>query len=383
MKTLLKLFIITLTISTLYCNANNSKATTAFHKTEKTTPTQKIKVALLLDTSNSMDGLINQAKTQLWEIINELSYFKCGNNRPDLLIALYEYGNDGLLQSDGYIRQVLSFSDDLDEISKKLFALKTNGGSEYCGQVIQTSLNDLKWGNSKHDLNLIFIAGNEPFTQGPVSYKHAVINANEKDVTVNTIFCGNYENGISGKWREAAKLTNGDYLTINHNREIIHIATPFDHIIINLNKKLNNTYINYGNRGYSKLKMQAEQDSEAAELNEVVIVKRAISKSSRMYKNSSWDLVDAMKDKKFKYEKLDKNSLPKYLQNKSDKELKEHIELKRSERVLIQKKIQDLNKSRKEYIKQHQKNSNDKDDLENALMTAIKKQAKKKNFSWD
>ena len=25
-----------------------------------------IKVALLLDTSNSMDGLINQAKTQLW-----------------------------------------------------------------------------------------------------------------------------------------------------------------------------------------------------------------------------------------------------------------------------------------------------------------------------
>ena len=34
---------------------------------------QTIKVALLLDTSNSMDGLINQAKAQLWEIVNELS----------------------------------------------------------------------------------------------------------------------------------------------------------------------------------------------------------------------------------------------------------------------------------------------------------------------
>jgi hypothetical protein len=382
MKTLLKLFIITLTFSTLYCNANNSKAT-PFYKSEEIAPTQKIKVALLLDTSNSMDGLINQAKTQLWEIINELSYFKCGDDRPDLLIALYEYGNDGLEQSDGYIRQVLSFSDDLDEISKKLFALKTNGGSEFCGQVIQSSLNELRWGNSKHDLNLIFIAGNEPFTQGPVNYKHAATNANEKDVTINTIFCGNYENGISGKWQEAAKLTNGDYLTINHNKEIIHITTPFDHIIIDLNKKLNNTYINYGNNGNYKLKMQVEQDSEAAELDEVVIVKRAISKSSRMYKNSSWDLVDAMKDKNFNYEKLDKNSLPMHLQNKSDKELKEHIELKRNERVLIQKKIQDLNKSRKEYIQQHKKKSTNTNDLESALITAIKKQAKKKNFSWD
>ena len=102
-----------------------------------------------------------------------------------------------------------------------------------------------------------------------------------------------------------------------------------------------------------------------------------------MYKNSSWDLVDAMKDKGFNYSKLDKNSLPKHLQNKSDKELKEHIELKRNERVLIQKKIQDLNKSRKEYIKQHQKKSTAKNDLESALITAIKKQAKKKNFSWD
>ena len=53
---------------------------------------QTIKVALLLDTSNSMDGLISQAKAQLWEIVNELSYAKYGIQKPDLEIALYEYG---------------------------------------------------------------------------------------------------------------------------------------------------------------------------------------------------------------------------------------------------------------------------------------------------
>ncbi len=32
-----------------------------------------IQLAILLDTSNSMDGLIAQAKTQLWQIVNELA----------------------------------------------------------------------------------------------------------------------------------------------------------------------------------------------------------------------------------------------------------------------------------------------------------------------
>jgi hypothetical protein len=30
-----------------------------------------VQIAILLDTSNSMDGLIGQAKTQLWNVVNE------------------------------------------------------------------------------------------------------------------------------------------------------------------------------------------------------------------------------------------------------------------------------------------------------------------------
>lgn len=378
MKMLLKFLIITLTLSTLFSNANNLKAT----NNPITSPKQKIKVALLLDTSNSMDGLINQAKTQLWEIVNELSYSRCGTESPDLFIALYEYGNDGLEASDGYIRQVLNFSEDLDEISEKLFALKTNGGSEYCGQVIQTSLNNLEWGTNKNDLKLIFIAGNEPFTQGKVNYKNAAINANEKGITVNTIFCGNHENGISGKWQDGAKLTNGDYITINHNREVVHIATPHDKIIIKLNTRLNGTYINYGTQGYQKLKLQTDQDLKAESLDEVVIVKRAVSKSSRMYKNSSWDLVDAEKGKNFNYNKLNKKSLPKHLQNKTIEELKKYVGIKKNERAKIKKQIQELNKLRNVYILKKKLENKNSNDLESALITAIKKQAMKKNFNW-
>ena len=55
-----------------------------------------IKVALILDTSNSMDGLIDQAKSQLWSVVNELAKARCDGQIPDLEIALYEYGNDQL-----------------------------------------------------------------------------------------------------------------------------------------------------------------------------------------------------------------------------------------------------------------------------------------------
>ncbi len=387
MKTLFKTALLVMLATTLSCNANNKKKNKenllAINTTEVDEPKKTVKVALLLDTSNSMDGLIDQAKAQLWEIVNELSYAKCEHEDPELKIALYEYGNDRLESADGYIRQVIDFSEDLDEISEKLFSLTTNGGSEHCGEVIQTSLNQLKWGNNEDDLKLIFIAGNEPFTQGKVDYKDATTNATEKDVVVNTIFCGNYNNGIQGKWQDGAKLTGGDYLSIDHNKEVVHIATPYDDIIIKLNSKLNKTYVRYGRQGYSKYANQSAQDSNAQELEEAVLVKRAVSKSSKMYKNKSWDLVDAEKEKDFDYSKVDKKTLPNELQNKSDAELKAYVKKQSEERAKIQKEIQELNKKRTKYIADKKKETSGEETLDSAMIKAIKKQAKKKNYTWE
>src|SRR3954471_11370743 len=76
---------------------------------------QSILLALLLDTSNSMDGLIEQAKSQLWKVVNELAAAKCTDgSRPSIKIALYEYGNDNLSPDEGYVRQVNGLTDDLD-----------------------------------------------------------------------------------------------------------------------------------------------------------------------------------------------------------------------------------------------------------------------------
>jgi hypothetical protein len=340
-----------------------------------------IKVALLLDTSNSMDGLINQAKAQLWQIVNELSLAKYGGKNPHLRIALYEYGNDGLPSKEGYIRQVTAFTDDLDLISEKLFALRTNGGNEYCGQVLQTSLKQLDWGNSKHALNLVFIAGNEPFDQGKVNFRTVAKEAKEKKVVVNTIHCGNYDEGIQGYWKEGALLTGGEYSAIDHNRQKVYVVTPYDEAIILLNNTLNDTYIYYGSQGYKRYQSQSVQDANAMELDEVVLVERAVSKSKSVYKNSSWDLVDAEKEGKVDYKKLDKKQLPKQLQNKSENDLRAYIKEKADKRKQIQKQIEILNKERAKYLQENAK-ENSEGELETSILNAIKNQAKARNFSF-
>jgi len=40
-----------------------------------------VQIALLLDTSNSMDGLIHQAQTQLWKIVNEMARLPARTDR--------------------------------------------------------------------------------------------------------------------------------------------------------------------------------------------------------------------------------------------------------------------------------------------------------------
>jgi len=132
-----------------------------------------IQVAILLDTSNSMDGLIEQAKTQLWKIVNQLGRADKNGQTVKLQVALYEYGKSSIPGPEGYLRMIVPLTTDLDQISEELFKLSTYGGDEYCGRVIQSALDGLQWSRSADDYKVIVIAGNEPFTQGEIDYKNA------------------------------------------------------------------------------------------------------------------------------------------------------------------------------------------------------------------
>src|SRR5580693_164582 len=100
--------------------------------TKASPPAPTVQIAILLDTSNSMDGLIDQAKTQLWNVVNEFVHARKGGRPPAIQVALFEYGKSSLPSQEGYVRLILPLTENLDRASEELFALKTNGGDEFC-----------------------------------------------------------------------------------------------------------------------------------------------------------------------------------------------------------------------------------------------------------
>lgn len=340
-----------------------------------------IQVALLLDTSNSMDGLIEQAKSQLWKILNELNRMRKDQQIPRLQVALYEYGNEGHARQGLQINQLSGFTTDMDLISEKLFSLKTNGGEEYCGTVIQASLDELQW--LRNDgMRVIYIAGNEPFTQGPTQFSAACANAVEKGIVVNTIHCGDCEEGVRGAWQAGAIAGKGEYFCINQNQETVYIQTPYDDEINRLNAQLNDTYIPMGRRGEEKKMNQSIQDSNAAKYSKANASERAAFKSSKNYKADDWDLVDAYKrDKEVVQHKED---LPENMRNLNIEEMERQIQAISAQRESLQAKMQELDLQRRQYIEQERSKQPDASSgLENAILQSVRKQAAVKGFEME
>lgn len=340
-----------------------------------------IQMAILLDTSGSMSGLIDQARAELWAIVNEFILARKNGKSPEFQVALYEYGKSSISRDKGYIRMIVPFTTDLDKVSEELFALTTNGGDEYCGWVIKEAVDSLQWSNSSEDLKVIFIAGNEPFTQGPIDYHGVCKTAISKGIVVNTIHCGLENQGVDGKWKDGAMLADGQYLNIDHNRKTVHIDAPQDKEIAELGLKLNETYIAYGARGALASKRQREQDLNAEVISEEAMVQRAVSKSSLYYKNEAWDLVDACKDSQFDIKDIKTEELPENMQEMTIEGRKVYIETKAKQRTEIQQKIQQLNDQRKKYVAEEMKKQHkDTDTLGSAIIQAVSEQAKRKNF---
>jgi len=343
-----------------------------------------VQMAILLDTSGSMSGLIDQARIELWAIVNEFIFAKRNGLEPEVQVALYEYGKSSLDVKDGYIRMIVPFTTDLDKVSEELFALKTNGGSEYCGQVIKEATQSLKWSPSPDDLKVIFIAGNEPFTQGPVDYRQACRAAISKAIVVNTIHCGTPGDGLAGHWKDGAALADGRFLNINHNRAVVHIEAPQDKEIAVLSAKLNDTYIAYGAAGRLASERQAAQDLNAASASKEAAIQRALSKSSSFYRNESWDLVDALKGDQTKLADIETGALPENMQKMTPEERKVYVEAKTQERAEIQQRIQELNAQRKNYVAaEMKKRHKDANTLGSAIIMAVREQAVGKNLSFE
>jgi len=352
---------------------------------KKPTP-PKIQAAILLDVSNSMDGLIEQAKAQLWNMVSTMGKAKCsGNLAPKIEIALYEYGRSTNDATKGYVKEINGFISDLDSLSQNLFGLKTNGGDEYCGHVIYSSLQELSWDAAPENYKVIFIAGNEDFLQGDIQYTRSCSAAKQKGVIVNTIYCGDKNQGISEHWNLAGECGNGSFTNINQDAKIEEIPTPYDSMLYVMNDKLNGTYLAYGSNAYYFTANQSKQDKMNSSLSKSAGLKRIKAKSNGfVYQNEQWDLVDAKAHDSIAFKKINKAVLPDSLKNKSAAELEQIVDAKAKERSAIQNDIVKLNNQRDAYIAaektKNTSGNNNGATLETEVEKIIREQAKRFNM---
>ena len=341
----------------------------------------KIQLAILLDTSNSMDGLIDQAKSQLWNIVNELSRMKREGKTPRLEVALFEYGNDSIPAGEGHIRMVSGLTDDLDKISESLFALRTNGGSEYCGQVVGSAVDGLAWNQGRDDLRMIVISGNEPFDQGKVLFAKTCQAAARKGIVVNTIYCGGRADGIRERWAEGAAAGGGKYSFIDQNVKAPVITAPQDDEIARLGTELNKTYVAFGRAGESGKMRQEAQDVNAASVAPSVNAQRAIAKASASYRNSGWDLVDAKKEKSVDVSNMKEEDLPEEMRKMTPEEREKYLAGKAGQREEIQRRILSLQTERDKYINEKRREkATETPTLDEAILQATRDAASERGF---
>jgi hypothetical protein len=331
----------------------------------------KVQIALLLDNSGSMSGLLNQARSELWTLIEALQEVERGGVGASIEVALYSYG-------DPPARQLVPFTTDLDKVSEALFALGISGGSEYAGEAIDVATRGLQWSSDPHDLKLIFVAGNEPFSQGQVPYRDAIKRALDPAIAVSTIHCGPL-GAEAEEWRGAAALGQGAFSSIDHNAAVVHVATPFDKEIADLGVDLNGTYMVYGVHGAEGSARQAAQDMNALGSGLGIGTRRSLAKASNHYSNPTWDLVDAVKENRLDLATATDEQLPPDMRKLSVEERRAKVEAAEQRRAKLRARIAELNKKRQAFLKDAERATN-AHTLDNALVSAVTELAQKKGY---
>lgn len=334
----------------------------------------KVDVVFCVDRSGSMDRVIETAKRKIWTIVNEVAQQK---PTPILRIGLIGYGS-----ADKDIK-FFPLSTDLDKVYEHLSTFRCDmGGDEWVGWAILQAAEKMEWSTETRALKMIFMVGNETAMQGNEAnfYTKTAPVALKKGITVNAIYCGKPGVEEEKTWRELASMSDGLYSQIDLSGGEVTIQTPHDKALVELNQKLNGTYLPFGRQGAAGKDKLEEADRKTAGAGAApAMAARAEAKASAVYNNAAWDLVDASKEKSFDLKSLKTEDLPAEMQKMTPEERKAHIEKTMKERETIQKEIAKVSAERQKYIDAEMKKQNLSADasFDAAVRRTIQEQAAK------
>lgn len=344
-------------------------------------PWESIDVAILFDTSGSMQKVLDAARLKIWEIVNDLAL---AEPTPHVRVSILTYGHTPRGPEDGWVRIWAPLTDSLDLVSQRLFEARIQGDKEYVGRALDAALQDLEWTESEEALRLVFLVGNERADQDLDTKLEDIIgDAVQKGVILNAIYCGSHRQPAAKSWKQIADLGNGQFATIDHKRDVSLVKSPYDKQLVDLGDAYNKTYLPIGPRGRQGWTNQAEQDSNAKSLTLAGAATRVEAKASPLY-NASWDLLDMLASGNLSLAEVAVDDLPEEMQQMGDEERELFVNQMIEQRRALKKEIQGLAAQRRLFVSEQRKGKGIDDSwaFDHAIRKALRAQAEKKGFAF-
>ena len=351
--------------------------------TSKTTVTDKrdtLEMVFVLDTTGSMQGLIDGAKQRIWGIINDVMQKP---SKPRVRVGLVAYRDNG----DEYVTKLLAITEDLDKVYTTLMDYRADGGGdtpENVRKALAEGVRNAGWAKSRDGLaQIVFLVGDAPpqrYQQEPdvlVTTAEAV----RKNMIVNTIQCGS-EDGTKEIWQSIALRGEGKYFAIAQDGGVQAIATPYDTKLADLAARLGKTYVTYGAKDKRDSQVHAQSAAEMRITTDATMgaqAERALNKAVNSFQYDG-DLVQDVENEKVKIEEVKTENLPEDMQKMSVADRKKAIDKRIAERKAIRAEILTLSKQRDEFVAAERAKAGRKNGFDTAVAQALQEQLAKKGI---
>ena len=339
----------------------------------------RIEVVFVLDTTSSMNGLIQAAKEKIWSIATTMA---SAQENPDIRMGLVAFRDRG----DAYITRVFDLSNDLDSMYASLMDFRAQGGGdgpESVNQALYEAIHKVSWSTDSNAYRVVFLVGDAPPHMdypNDVKYPVTLAAAAKKGIVVNAIQSGQHQI-TRPAWQKIAALGHGEYFQVEDTGNAVAVATPFDEKLSSLAAELEATRIYYGDADTRKVQ-QAKLNANTRlrqELSAEALARRDsfnATESGKANLLGESELVDAISSGRVELREIKEENLPASIRALAPAEQKKIIIEKAKQRERLQQEVRELAASRSEYIEEKiAAEGGAEDSLDEKIYSAIKDQA--------
>jgi Mg-chelatase subunit ChlD len=310
----------------------------------------RIEVAFVLDTTSSMNGLIEGAKRKIWTIARHMV---SGRPAPAIKLGLIGYRDRG----DEYITRTYDLTNDVDAIYGHLMEFRAVGGgdkSESVNQALSEAVTKLSWSKDANSLRIIFLVGDAPPHMDyldDVKYPDTAQLARRGGIIINTIQCGG-DTQTMRIWQEIAALAEGAYVQIDQSGGMTAISTPVDAELGRLSAELSRTVVPYGNAARQSEVRTKQAAANTADADRMVYlnVDRA-EFGAKVVVTGEGELIWDVVNRKVKLEEIPDSDLPVILKSMTPEQRTTFVAEQFEKRKELQTKVDELATQRADHLK--------------------------------